>query len=350
MKINKKSKGYILTEVLIGSILQAVFIVSLAASVYWLTMFSVRTHYLLLAREKGQRIVAHIDSRIKNCGYGLWRCLAENKLRESLDYKEGRDEQKPSFSIYESPIRIFPSGLTQADKNDNPQCGVEFSILYAQPSGLFIRSQNEFEGQSVTLEEGTKSIDYKTINMDFSEIDFNKNSPNYEYSIKSWGVIPDVGIPFYIEKFVDQKKPPKREMVIKKFFPSSATLPPVTEIIYLKDEKFYVYKTDDVSDFCYEIMNQYYTGRNSYVNGVLRIFCEWYENEKIFNLYILTSGGERPIGMEAQEKPNNWSKYDTKKYRDKYDKYDNFDELYESTFKNHIFYVTRASWKLHNIP
>ena len=80
-------------------------------------------------------------------------------------------------------------------------------------------------------------------------------------------------------------------------------------------------------------------GNNPYVNDVLRIYCEWDRTTQIFNLYILSSGGTKPLGMTEQERPSNWSSNDTE-----------FANLWESTFKKDIVYVTRASWKLHNIP
>ncbi len=335
-----KSKAYILAEILIGSVLQAAFIVSLAAGVYWLSMFSVRAHYLLLAREKGERIVAHIDNRIKTCGYGLWKVLEADKLKESLG-NDGNPKSSlnPAFSVYSNPIVIYDKDSKHVDEDDETQCGVQFSLLYtkpaqrAEPSGMFIHSKGDHPGQAFVL-TGNSTVNYRIINSkkDLSDnIDFIYDD---KFKIKSWGVIPSVGIPFYIPKINNTNK--DKNLDLQKFFPEDVTIPGVAEVMYLKNEKFFLNGTD----FCYQIMNDdnrnSWGNRSPYVSDILRIFCEYHKNEKIFNLYILSSGGSKPAGLEAQERPTNWSTHDTGFNWDNY--------------KSNICYVTRASWKLHNIP
>ena len=300
-----KSKAYILAEILIGSVLQAAFIVSLAAGVYWLSMFSVRAHYLLLAREKGERIVAHIDNRIKTCGYGLWKSLEKGNLAAAL---------AGTNSNTDLPIRIH--GLTIETSplisNDVMICGLSFSILYAKPTGIFISSKDN-KPHELTIGEDTylpyKMINYGNDDEALKKIQNNGDLTGQEAKIsegkqmlQSRAVISSVGVPLKLRNFTTTGNRPVNLQLIAG---SPVMIPAIAELMSLHDEAFYFAGTN----FCYKIMNekikndysQNYSTERPYVSDILRIFCEYHKKEKIFNLYILSSGGKRPAVLEMTQ-------------------------------------------------
>ncbi|MBQ3396793.1 MAG: hypothetical protein IJG55_10800, partial [Synergistaceae bacterium] len=70
----KRSKAFILVEILTGMVLQTGFILVLCTSFYLMLSFYSRTQQVLNARQKGGKVIAYVDSRIRNVGLGLGKC------------------------------------------------------------------------------------------------------------------------------------------------------------------------------------------------------------------------------------------------------------------------------------
>ena len=80
----KRSKAFILVEILSGMVLQAGFIIVLCTSFYLMLSFYTRTQQTLSARQKAEKVIAYVDARIKNAGLGLHECKNSNEIRDAL--------------------------------------------------------------------------------------------------------------------------------------------------------------------------------------------------------------------------------------------------------------------------
>ncbi|MBQ9573843.1 MAG: hypothetical protein IJR27_01010 [Synergistaceae bacterium] len=81
----RRSRAFILSEILMTMMLQAGFILVLCTSFYMLTSFYSKTQQVLTARSHAERAISFFDDKIKNAGLGLWRCDTPSEIRAALD-------------------------------------------------------------------------------------------------------------------------------------------------------------------------------------------------------------------------------------------------------------------------
>ena len=146
---------------------------------------------------------------------------------------------------------------------------------------------------------------------------------------------------------------------------SSVNIPHASELIPLKCMKMFVHDNNDVEGgqlaFRETIPTSYnndlawYDTYNQEKN-ILEIYMELDTSTNIFTLYVLATGGydasvsnPRPSAWPNNAKP----RPKDKDYEDKIDKITDDDAKkawLAHDYSHHIVYVSRASWKLDNIP
>ena len=76
----KRSRAFILSEILRGTALSAGLVLALCGAFYMTINFYARTSKILTAREKGQRVISFVDERIRHTGLGLWKCSSSAEI------------------------------------------------------------------------------------------------------------------------------------------------------------------------------------------------------------------------------------------------------------------------------
>lgn len=124
----RRSKGFILAEILISMMLQAGFVIVLCGAFYLLVSFESDVQMKLVARQRGQRVIQYIDQRIRNAGVGFRDCTYYVKekrylprgskgVREALAPLTANDG--PLYSSKNNGLKL-PVALSNLNK-DNPK-------------------------------------------------------------------------------------------------------------------------------------------------------------------------------------------------------------------------------------
>ena len=77
----KRSRAFILAEILMTIMLQAGFLLVLCSSFYLLVNFYSKTQQVLSARNHAERVISFVDDKIRHAGLGLWRCGSAEDIR-----------------------------------------------------------------------------------------------------------------------------------------------------------------------------------------------------------------------------------------------------------------------------
>lgn len=326
----KRSKAFILAEILTGMVLQAGFIIVLCTSFYLMLSFYTRTQQTLSARQKGEKVIAYVDARIKNAGLGLGKCSNSGEIREALSKVTSLlDNRKLTL-----PVSVTSGNWKFKSKNsDKKFTGNRLTLLYTQRASdlqLIIR----------TIESPDKSgcncsVDIKAATRELALI-AKKNSDgkytfasskfltkSYETSLKSYTVIAGTGAPLYLNKS-DNAGTFKLE---DKTSRSSTYVYPGDELLYLKCERMFV---DGTSFYFQEFNGASWRDKISSELGILEMYFELDTTTNILDMYVLASGGIND--SKTTQKPSAWP------------------GTWKSEYANYIVYMSCASWKLKNLP
>lgn len=362
---NKKSDAFIFIEVILSTALSAILLLTLASVLYLMFEFSVKQIYILTARQRAQRVIAHLDSRIRNCGYGLWNCQVngsydkrfseipedKDKLRRALGMANSDNVSSPQFSIYRQPLVVFSNHISNITANEDVDVeffenrfqneyirrGNSFAFFYTLPAknSLVLSINEDIDEKKYILSSKDTEIDYKEVYKDIFNEDTGFKGISSTFNLQSWGVVPSVGMPFYITKY-GSRNDKKIKLTLSNTVNYSVIMTPVCEAMPLKGEMFFV--NEVTNNFHYREMENIWGASYPYEDGILRIYCEYRRRQKIFDLWILSSGGTKPASMipTIPDWPENDKNGEGKAKVIEYS-------------KEHILYVTRASWKLYNL-
>ena len=342
--MKNKSKAFMLTEILTGIMLQAGFIIILCGAFYMTINF-------YTAREKGQRVIAFLDGKVRHAGLGLWRCTSSANLLKLLSKVTGLQNlenlpisiNKFSDDITKNNWPLTFENSAKGVRDGNIIRGNILTLLYAEkfrskiiaidtenmvPSKLEPSPDNEFK--FVITADNYKG--YK----DYTD-EFNK-SGTAEY-ITSWAVTPTAGVPLLL-KPADNKKVNISTDV--DFSVMSIDIASGAELLKLKCERFFVENDDNLGtgrNFAYfefkntwERINNNDNKKKNYEPGILETYYELDTNNNILNLYVLATGGyDSSIN---HEKPDSWPS----------------SANWKEDYNHHYIYVSRKSWRLYNIP
>lgn len=348
----KRSRAFILTELLTGMMLQAWFLLVLCTAFYMMLSFYTRTQQVLTARDRGQRVIAYFDHRMRGAGLGMWRCNTSKDVREALwpltDPSKNLVLSNKNLAL---PVAVTYLDQYTFDNNNNDfnnapkniitnslgnqtYCGNILTLLYAERDTSIKTGSDRMNlvfssDKPVELGSGAKNGKFKLVD---DSIIMNKSKLNtdiYSNTIPAnpYAVTRSIGIPFQVKDI-------KQYTFVMSFtginIPSVDVLP-MDELLYLKCVRVFVEGSGVDSNFKYQNLTSKWSDKIPHEKGILEIYMELDTVTKIFDLYVLSTGGEDK--SVTRTKPENWP--DNARWKDEY--------------LNHALYVSHASWKLHNL-
>lgn len=316
--------GFTLIEVLIGLTITGFIGIILIDFTRWIVISSRRSAALLLARDRGERVIAFIEPRILHCALGLSECSTKNLFQKALGKGTGKElSQLTDWSYLPIAVYINERGNLADKSSDGVFRGKSFAVVYSRPSGLAVRTLDK----SKKFLSSGESILYKIFKGEISKTRF-QGSSNYN-DLRSWCVLPSAGVPFHIDTiFIDNNR---LKLTLADSWHDNVEIPPICEVYTLAADRFYVAEID--SEFRFQEMQILFYPASGYPreNGVLAMYVEWRPEKKIFDLYVLTSGGDAVYGKSSR--PAAWPA----------------EADWKRDFEDHELYVSRASWRIKNL-
>lgn len=116
--MGRRSKGFTMTELLTALMIHSFFILMLGGTFYTLISFGSRSQMVMTARERGQRVIGYIDSRVRNAGLGMWKLESSEEIRKALGPLAGK---VGSFegALYNKDKLPLPVAVTYYYDNDS---------------------------------------------------------------------------------------------------------------------------------------------------------------------------------------------------------------------------------------
>lgn len=373
----KRSRAFILSEQLMTIMLQAGFILVLCTSFYQLISFYTRTQQVLTARNHAERVISFMDEKIRNAGLGLWRCKSSSDIRaklgkitmlSTLDFTPKQGYRLPialqnGFRKYNKLNKeLTPQDARNKDYiplfSYNKDSGNIITLLYAQrdmSTGYDNETISAFKtsvllktdtaDNVILLDNSVKNRTNLTNNSLFKIVDASTSN------IKSYAVMEGFGYPLFLVGA------PNTQGSMSVMFYSSAseniTVPAAGDLLALNCMQMFVHGTDGTGEGRQFAFRELQAGGTQWDNtynqekGILDIYMELDKEHRVLTLWVLASGGydaslnnPRPETWPEQAEPT--AKHWGKKVIDKIRDYTNY--------PHHIVYVSRASWKLNNIP
>ena len=353
-----KRKAFILTEILTGMMLQALFALTLCGAFYLILTFSTSTQQILAAHDQGQMVISYIDNRIRNAGVGLHQC-------EDTSGKVSPEGVAKAFNIPTNmkilkdkdglalPLPVAITSKTNGDevisKDGRIYEGNILVLLHAHKDHKY-QDQDNTEGDLVVLGFYPDSPDLP-MNLSDSEqvFKFIKNVKNKDTNfiftstvsstlqyknIKSWAVMEASGVPVRVLRDSDSDNVQDFKMIARY---TPATIYPMSELLNLECQKLYV--MEDAPDnggrsFVFSDIKDDGAGWDTpryHTKGILELYMrlDTNPNPPIFDLKVLCSEGK---SNEVTAKPNNWPA-----------------AYWKPEFAQHKVHVSQASWKLYNL-
>ena len=369
----KRLRAFILSEQLMTIMLQASFIIVLCASFYQLISFYTRTQQVLTARNHAERVISFMDEKIRNAGLGLWRCDSSSVIRGKLGSKISMlwtFEGNPSRG-YKLPVALqrgFKDNKTPQNAKDNNYIP---SLKFAQDSGDIVtvlyavrdlssgsnyqailhtatpltlkRSGSNYQGDLPILDKSTK-------NHSLFKSPVLGNTANNENNIRSYVVMESYGYPAYLFSTNQMRTHIVRVYNLTNPSQEEITIPAASELLGLNCMQMLVHDNKDGQgrQFAYRELTDggsTWNGTYNQEKGILEIYMEVDRGKNIFTLWVLASGGYD--ASMNNPRPDSWPKEANP--QGKTDSAAKTAWL-NSDYRHHIVYVSRAQWKLNNIP
>ncbi len=348
----KRSRAFILTELLTGMALQAGFLLVLCTSFYMMLSFYTRTQQVLSARDKGQRVIAYFDHRMRGAGLGMWRCNTSKDVREALwpltdpSKNLGFKNRNLALPVAVTYLDQYTFDNNNKDFNNAPKNIITNSLGNQAYSGNIL-TLIYAERDTSTIKNGADKMNLVFSSEDYEPIEVGKGGKNGKFKLideeiimsnsnfkkdkvlsetNPYAVTRSIGRPFQVKDITSGKK---SKFVIS--LDKSIDVLPMDELLYLKCVRVFVEGTGVDSNFKYQNLTSKWSAKIPYEKGILEIYMELDTVTKIFDLYVLSTGGEDK--SVTRTKPENWP--DNARWKNEY--------------LNHAFYVSHASWKLHNL-
>lgn len=366
----KRSRAFILSEQLMTIMLQAGFILVLCASFYQVMSFYTRTQQVLTARNHAERVISFMDDKIRNAGLGLWGCgnscaSVRNALKPFTDSNRPLKDFRLPIAVTSDASHTMPQTLTG---NNKVQYGSYLTLLYGARdlentilivtqvgesekvsgsskyrSTLLLLDGGHTEFQSVNT---TQVKELFKVNNSLSD----ENVQQQEKNIEHYAVTEATGVPMYIYKVYESGALTRGKVEVYTYG-SPLKLAAASELIPLKCMQMFVHDKKDGQgrQFAFRKINEDSGNWDTQYNqekGILDIYMELDTEKYTFTLWVLATGGydasmnnPRPDTWPEKAEPTaeHWGKKvnDIRDYTD---------------YPHHIVYVSRATWKLNNIP
>lgn len=370
----KRSRAFILAEILMTIMLQAGFILTLCTSFYLLLSFYSKTQQVLVARNHAERVISFMDDKIRHAGLGLWKCKTPEKIGTRLGnismlswISNGNKGYKLPISLKWHrdgvPYNVEDIPLKSVDQNS----GDVLTVLYAQRD---LSTGKDYEiisafSAPVSLEpepyNATRLTTKKNVPLlDSSSASLLKNNPTFsigggEGNIKSYAVMEGVGVPMYLQS-LPTSGANKEKLTVKVFKDSTENLdiilPPGGELLGLECMQMFVDHriTGEGGQLVYRTLKSDGTGWDKNYNqekGILDLYMKLDTKNKTFTLWVLATGGYDADAKLTLHRPDAWPKEANPQGSSDDEAQE---EWLNSDYCHHIVYVSRKSWKLNNIP
>ena len=352
----KRSRAFILSEQLMTIMLQAGFILVLCASFYQVISFYTRTQQVLTARNHAERVISFMDDKIRNAGLGLWRSKNPSAIRanfEKIPMLATKTETSATNNKgYKLPVALkwLKDGLDVNYTNDLPKLsqsqniGDVLTLLYIKrnlSSGKdheiitvlkTAQTLGKYDAEKKRLEGEVQLIDSASEAKLSSLFVINSTVAN----IKSYAVMEGLGIPLCLfstsshnlNVFVYGVEASEAQNV---------TVPAAGELLAINCMQMFVHDKNDGQgrQFAFRELKSNGMDWNDTYNqekGILDIYMELDTEKNTFTLWILATGGYD--ASMNNPRPDTWPEKAT----------------WTNEYSHHIVYVSRATWKLNNIP
>ncbi|MBQ7154870.1 MAG: hypothetical protein IJR85_04875 [Synergistaceae bacterium] len=362
-----KRKGFILTEILTGLIMQAGFVITLCGAFYMLVTFSASVSNTISSNGQGQRVITYIDRRIRNAGLGFSKCNSSVKIAEAFGFS---DSMMPILKDLYLPVAIMSSTDSRGEvvSYDNRYYeGNVLNLLYTHKDA----TQNELVVFSTSSDLADKVItipedNYDTFRFLFRDKDYtvskntaddNHNASNFaledsanKNNLKYWAVMEASGVPFLISDYAETSGHYEFRLTAPRT--KSVQIHPMSEILNLDFEKMYVTPNESGDrNFVFRLPKDGLSnGLDSikyHARDILEIHMKldtqpYYDpalfqpEAPIFDLKVLVSTGKQPHNDDDEVIPSACP--------------DNWPAAYwREEFEQYSVQVLEASWKLYNL-
>lgn len=309
-------RAYILTEILISMLIQAMFIVVLSGAFYMMLTFYTRTQQIQTARNRGKRVIEYVDQRIKGAGLGLWRCESSEEITQNILKVSGIKGVKMNVPI---SITTNDNPSTNAyHKDGNTYKGNVLTLLYAyrdydtdskailNVSGSIYRNETPTEGISINNISGFKIVGASAVYLTDYVVMEGTGLPMY--------IKPDKKINFHTANTVSYHK--------------SADIHAGSELLHLECERMFV----EEDSFSFKTLDYGWSQSYRHETGILDLYMELDTHiyPYVLDLWVLSTGGRDR--SRTTPRPTSWP------------------ISWKTSYEHEVVYVSRASWKLHNIP
>ncbi|MBR0316072.1 MAG: hypothetical protein IJQ99_04335 [Synergistaceae bacterium] len=354
----RRSKGFILAEILISMMLQAGFVIVLCGAFYLLVSFESDVQMKLVARQRGQRVIQYIDQRIRTAGLGFSELKSVSEVQKTLKpFVESSD--RPLYNNVKKNLSNIaglrlPVAISNTQKDSptetqfrteaNPynivnsivQRGDTLTLLYPKREmdtdvNLVIINKSEINSDDEYIPTYEFISDKYTKNKFSKEADSDKRKK----SIENYAVMAGAGEPLYVSEW-----PSSKTIKLETLAHTPTSAEPIIisgdELLYLKGERIFVSGGNSDRNFVFQELTDDWSTPYYYQDGILEIYFELNTKTNILDLYVLSSGG---LDGKIHERPSAWP---TNALRP--------GKWESSSYRYHVVYVSRASWKLDNVP
>ena len=342
----RHSRGFILAEILTGMMLQASFVVVLCGTFYMMLTFYSRTHQVLSAGQNGERVITYVEQRIQSVGVGMWECRKPGDIINAMNpltLKNGSDVRPlhglclPVSVSWDNTVHSTDTVIDNTTHKIIKYRGNVLTLIYAEREMYKDAVLTTYD--SGTLDKNYYKKSFVLLNSEKAATSkFTNNNPSAPaQDIRMWTVMQSSGLPMYLYEKPENNSP--ITLGVSSNIPRSVDIHPISELLYLRGEKMFVDNdttaTGAAKNFRYQTLTNDWGREESYQASILEIYFVLHteadtESPRTLDLYVLSSGGTNSSGNT--EKPKDWPG----KWND-------------SEYSKHTVYVSRASWKLHNL-
>ena len=320
-----RGRGFLLVEVLTALVVGSVVGAIVLAAGRWFVLSSERVSRLLLARDRGERVLSYLEPRVLHAGLGLSSCRTGSLLRRAFGYGSSGAPLVATWTDRSRPLQVYKTlgGASPEPAGDEGGVfrGSGLCLLYAVPSGIVLGTAG---GGPVSLDPG-EGARFSVLSGSLGDWGSTASAVGRSRDLRSWVSLPLTGYPFFIEGHSGAEV----SLELAAGVPGPVEVPPINDLFLMRGERFGVIN----GTLCFqELRTAWYPPYfQPLEDGVLALWFEWRPALKCLDLWVLTSGGPAVFGPASR--PPSWP----------------VEAPWRAAFSRHELHVSRASWRAENL-